>query len=258
MNNGSISKEFYVGRYIYLTCELSKLQDVRITHEEGKTVLSVYQKDAITGKVRRRRLSASKKEWTELYQIALRRQELKRLLGLLLDHWKEDYGGSLPYLSSGYKIIPNTTNRFDSDLYARMKECQNTFPNHYPVLYKSYTMRSIFEVDTARLLDSLGIDYKYKVSLYVGDNQVFPDLTVNLPEFNRCGFIEAMGGMDNLKYAGHNVQKYRTYINAGIYPNRDLAMISADSDYRPNPETMKRIVGTMLSSIAAQHVFKVR
>lgn len=87
---------------------------------------------------------------------------------------------------------------------------------------------------------------------------VYPDLTVNLPEFNRCGFVEAMGGMDNLKYASHNVQKYRAYINAGVYPNRDLAMISADSDYRPDIDMMKRLIGAMLSSIAAQHVFRVR
>ena len=258
MDNGSISKEFYVGRYIYLTCELSKLPDVRIMQAEGHVVLSVHMKDENTGKVKRRRLSSSKKEWAELYQSAIRRQNLERSLKLLLNHWKEDYGGSLPYLAAKYMVIPNTTNRFDSNLYARLKEDQNTYPNRYSVPYKGYMMRSQFEVEAARLLDSMGIDYKYEVSLFIGEHQVYPDLTVNLPEFNRCGFVEAMGGMDNLKYAGHNVQKYRAYINAGVYPNRDLAMISGDSDYRPDPETMKRVVGTMLSSIAAQHVFKVR
>lgn len=258
MNNGSISREFYIGRYIYLTSELAKLPDVRIAQSGDKAVLTVHQRNAITGKVTRRRLSATKKEWTELHRLALRRQELEKRMKLLLDNWEEDYGGSLSYQASFYEVVPNRTNRFDSSFYARMPEAQNTYPNHYPVPYKGYMMRSQFEVEAARLLDSMGIEYKYEVSLQFGDNLVYPDLTVNLPEFNRCGFVEAMGGMDNLKYMGHNVQKYRAYINAGVYPNRDLAMISADSDYRPDREMMKRIVGAMLSSIAAQHVFKVR
>ena len=258
MNNGSISREFYIGRYIYLTSELSKLPNVRITQAEGKAVLSVHQLNKTTGKTVRRRLSASKKEWAELYRLALQRQELERRLKLLLEHWNDDYGGSLPYQASFYEVVPNRTNRFDSDFYDRMREDQNSYPNHYPVPYKGYMMRSQFEVEAARLLDSMGIEYKYEVALIIGDNEVFPDLTVNLPEFNRCGFIEAMGGMDNLKYASHNVRKYREYINAGVYPNRDLAMISADSDYRPDREMMKRLIGAMLSSIAAQHVFRVR
>lgn len=257
MDNGSISREFYIGRYIYLTSELAKLPDVRLIQSEGKAVLSVHKIDSKTGKVIRRRLSTLKKEWAELYRLALLRQKFETQLKLLLDNWKEDYGGSLSYLATNYKVIPNTTSRFDSNLYARLVEDQNTYPNRYPVPYKGYMMRSFFEVETARLLDSMGIDYKYEVSLQFGDNQIFPDLTANLPEFNRCGFIESMGGMDNLKYLSHNVQKYRTYVNAGIYPNRDLAVISADSEYRPDREVMKRVVGVMLSSIAAQHVFKI-
>ena len=258
MEYGMIDKEFYVGRFLYLTGRLTELEDARFGGRGDTPAISIYAENPKTGKKEsRQRISEKHELWSYYYKIAEEREIINKKLDLLKAAWAEDYGGLLDRTASGYKIIPNFDNPFDSSLWEAFRSNDCSTPNPYPVHYKDYIMRSQFEVDVAKVLDSLGVDYKYEVGMIVGGGKrLYPDMAVNFPEYNRCGFVEAMGGLDNMKYASHNTFKLRDYINAGLYPNRDIAIVSADRGYFPSPALIKRSVGIMLSSIACQYVVK--
>ncbi len=257
MNKGTISVEFYVGRYIYLSELLSTIPDVRFGGRGSRESISVYTVNNKTGQRDRLRITNTSPKWDHYYELAVRRERVKEQLNLLLSSWSEDYKGSLAKISSEYIIIPNDVNRYDCDCWNLFKSNDCDVQNKYPVRYKDFVMRSYFEVEVAKVLDSLGIDYKYEVRLPIGGgDEISPDMAVNLPEYNRCGFVEALGGLDSLKYVSHNTWKLKGYINCGLYPNRDVALVSADSKVVPTRDMIKRMIGTMLSYIASQYVMK--
>ena len=53
-----------------------------------------------------------------------------------------------------------------------------------------------------------------------------------------------------------NAKKINAYFNGGLYPNRDIAFIAGDRNYRPDYITMKRIIGVMLDAMARQYVVR--
>lgn len=258
MNKGCISKEYYVGRYIYLNRVIAELPDARLGSKTNSEVMSVYLTDSETGRRTRRRISRASPLWDKYYEYALVRERLESQLRNLLTSWSEDYPGALSREASNYKIISSGKNYYDSTMWEAFKSNDCDVPNDYPIMHKSFIMRSQFEVEVAKVLDSLGLDYKYEVKLLIGGGEeLYPDMSVNLPEYNRCGFVEALGGLDSLKYTSHNTWKLKSYINSGLYPNRDVALISADKRYFPDRDLIKRSVGVMLSSIASQYVVRV-
>lgn len=257
MQQGIISKEFFIGRYIYLTDTLRKLPLVTYNRNGSYPVISIRQKDPITGKITRRRISQSNPEWEIYKPVADKRALLEKQLKHLLSAWKAEYTGSLEDLSSQYFINPNTDNVFDSMLWESLKSNENTYPMYSPVKHNGILMRSLFEVDVADILENMGIEYKYEAGLRLGpDVVVFPDFALNYSEYNRCGFMEALGGMNNFKYSKKNAWKLNHYFNAGIYPNRDLALIPGDEVYRPDHDTMRRVIGVMCDAMARQYVVR--
>ena len=256
MDLGIISKEFYIARYIFLTNELERLPKVTFCHQGDEVIVSVTHIDPKTGKQSRRRLTKNNRDWEEYSAIAARRLKLKDSLKKLLASWQKDYEGSLEYEASHYVLRPNVDNPFNSQFYERLKPDSNPKEKDRKVMLNGTYMRSYFETDVAQLLDDLDIEYKYETCFRVGTEKVSPDMSMNFPEFNRCGFLEALGGLGNLGYVNKNSRKIANYINAGLYINRDVAFISSDGDYRPDHQTMRRIIGVMTDSLAKQYLFK--
>ena len=91
-----------------------------------------------------------------------------------------------------------------------------------------------------------------KAKLAEHDKQEIPDF----PEFNRCSFLEAIGGMGNLSYVQSNAEKFANYTNNGLYLNRDIIFITGDESYRPDEISAKRIIGVMLDALAKMYVFR--
>lgn len=252
-----IGIKFYVGRYIYLKRILEHLPDVRICGRGKKTVLTIYEPDKETGSIKRHRFSPSSPRWDDLYGIAKKRARVQEQLDLLLAFWNEDRGGDLDQIASGYLIV-SKRHRYDSAFWSTLKSNDSTMQNDYPVYYKDYAMRSEFEVEVAKILDSLGLDYKYEISLLTANGDViYPDMAVDLSEYDECGFVEAMGGLSNMKYVSHNIWKLREYINLGLYPNQEVAMITSDKKSPISREMIISMLSVMLNYIAEQHVMKL-
>ena len=118
-------------------------------------------------------------------------------------------------------------------------------------------MRSQYETEVASILDDLGIEYKYESRLDFGNQRVvYPDMSCNFPEFNRCGFIEVLGAMDSFSYIRKNADKFIKYSNAGIYINRDIVFVPGDYNYRPDRETIMKMIAVMVDSFARMYVVR--
>ncbi len=245
-----------MGRYIYLQSMLDHLPDVRIGGRGDRESLTVYEPDGDTGEIRRRRYSRMSPQWSELYEVAKRRAHYKKQLECLLAFWKEDRGGCLAEVASEYLIV-SKKHYFNSSKWDEYVSNDNDFPNDSPVYYKDFVMRSQFEVDVAKVLDSLGLDYKYEISLRTGSGEMIsPDMAVDFPEYDECGFVEALGGLSSLKYTSHNTWKLKEYINMGLYPNREIALIVSDKGSVTSRDMIVSMLAVMLNSIAEEHVMK--
>lgn len=257
MNKGIISPEFYIGRYIYLQEELSKLPRVTFNHLGSYEAVSIVIYDPQSRKDVRKRITERNPQWEQYRQIAEKRLKLEDQLRKTKASWKSEYRGSLEQIASEYTIIRNDDELYSSDLFDSLVEDSNGFPKDKAVAHDCIQMRSLFETEVAEILDNLGIEYKYEAALNLGGNKpVFPDFSLNLPEYNRCAFIEVLGLLGNVGYVNYNSMKLDKYVNAGLYPNRDFALISGDYNYRPDHDTIKRIIGVLLDALARQYVVR--
>ena len=258
MEKGIISKEFYIARYIFLTNEMSRLPKATFCRQGDEVIVSVTLVDPKTGKQSRRRLTKNNRSWDEYSRIAARRLDIKKSLRKLHSEWQKEYEKPLEYEASHYVLRPDTENPFNSQFFNELKPDNNSASKDRKVMLNGVYMRSYFETDVAQLLDDLDIEYKYETCFRVGTEVVSPDMSLHFPEFNRCGFLEALGGLGNLGYVNKNSRKIANYPNAGLYINRDVAFISSNGDYRPDHDTMRRIIGVMTDSLAKQYLFKKR
>lgn len=257
MECGIIPKEFYIGRYIYLTGKLADLPKASFNKNEGQVVIAVVTTDPKTGRVTKRRISPKNREWDKYKEIALKRKKLKDQFKKLMAGWSSNYGGSLPQIAKDYVLRPNTNNVFSSGLWDTFNSGDCTAEKKKQISHNGLIMRSQFEADAAEILEEMGIEYKYDVKLKMSSSDdLFPDFAMNFPEYNRCGFMEMLGLLGFMYYVNNNAEKFSKYVNIGLYPNRDIAFVSADGNYRPEHDTIRRIIGVIIDSFARQYVLK--
>lgn len=247
-----ISKEYFVGRYIYLTRELESLPDItfiKMGNYEGVSIRLPDEKE--------KRYTDHNPDWKHYERIANRRLKLKDQKKKLMKMWNSEYSGSLASLASEYRLSPNTVNPYNSKFWESLAEDTNQYQKYHTYSHKGIIMRSVFETNVAQILDEMGIEYKYEVKLDFGeDGKLSPDMALNFPEFNRCGFVEALGRMDDADYIYKITRKFSKYSKAGLYINRDLQFIPADYNYRPEPVEIRKMISVICDSMAAQYVLK--
>lgn len=258
MERGIIPKEFYIGRYIYLSKLIDNLPKASFNKNEGQTVISIETTDSVTGRVKRRRISPKNNEWEQYRYIVIKRQHAEEQYKKLMANWNRDYSGSLEILSKDYELRPNKKNVFSSRLWESLITGDCTAEKKRQISHNGLILRSQFEADTAEILEDMGIDYKYDVKLHTkSEDDLYPDFAMNFPEYNRCGFLELLGLLGYFYYVNDNAEKFSKYISIGLYPNRDIGFASADGNYRPEHDTIRRIIGIIIDSFARQHVFKI-
>lgn len=158
-----------------------------------------------------------------------------------------------------YIVKPAEDNPYDSELWESLVNNSYDRPADRSIKHNDLIMKSDFEVEVAKLLESMGIEYKYEGKLILGaQGRVFPDFSLHFPEYNRCAFLEVLGGLDNFAYSKSNAEKINKYINAGLYPNRDVTFIPGDYYYRPDTDSMRRIISTIAESFVQQYVYSGR
>lgn len=108
-------------------------------------------------------------------------------------------------------------------------------------------LRSRGEVVIAQVLDSLGLEYKYEPTIFIGDYKYSPDFAVYLPEFERCFFIEFLGMLDKYDYAAKNSSKIYSYLSSGMVINRDLLLFYGTQNSMPSVEDIVEDIVALIS-----------
>ena len=249
-------REYFIGRYIYLTGRLAGIPTAYFTRRKDKTEVTYYYVDKTTGEKKRRRISANNPQWDKWCQIANEHKTLRQQLKYLLMDWQSEQSGDLKEISSHYKIVKQETRGLDTKLWNSFKDNQCTKEIKHPYIYKGIKMRSQFETVIASILDDMHLEFKYDVRLDLIKGTVFPDFAINMPEYDRCSFIEYLGALSDYSYVGDNAEKFEKYIGSGLYINRDILFLPGDKYYRPDHQTIREWITNMLSEISRKCVIR--
>ncbi len=100
-------------------------------------------------------------------------------------------------------------------------------------------MRSKSEVLISKILDELGIPYKYEKPLMLDYKQVLPDFTLLDVRNRREIYLEHFGMMDDSTYVSKAMSKIYEYENVGIYLG-DQLLVTYETRSRPIDTSMIR------------------
>ncbi|MBQ1316395.1 MAG: hypothetical protein IIY46_02820 [Lachnospiraceae bacterium] len=101
------------------------------------------------------------------------------------------------------------------------KEFRDDMPEFYTE--KGERVRSKSEILIANLLKQMDIPYRYECPLKLERfGTIHPDFTVLHVRQRRTLYLEHLGMLDELGYAGNAVERINGYIRSGIYPGDQL------------------------------------
>ncbi len=110
--------------------------------------------------------------------------------------------------------------QWESYVYER-KSFRDDMPEFYTE--KGERVRSKSEILIANTLKKMGIPYRYECPLKLERfGTIHPDFTVLHVRQRRTLYLEHLGMLDELGYAGNAVERINGYIRSGIYPGDQL------------------------------------
>jgi len=233
------NNNFRLARANWINKRLSELPNVKTGSHRGEPVVRIYI-NSRSGKPSHQTYYSTCDDYNHLFDLAQERQRLKEeLRSLPQDQVKVTPYGRIKMTDDKWKTIPSSANpkEIKSDYY-----------------YKDIHMRSRFEVLTASVIDSLGLQFKYEPAISVRNETIYPDFLVYLPELGMCIIIECLGMLDDPKYVSNNSIKIQDYFASGIEMNRDIIYLSGNNQYLTNPAAIKDLIVIIINFLANRSV----
>ena len=137
-----------------------------------------------------------------------------------------------------------------------MRADSNTYDKQGELWFDGIRMRSRFEAQTASVLKSLGLEFKYEPALPITGGVICPDFVVYLPEFEVGFVIECLGGVGDGRYDRRNGDKGTEYLDNFYIPFRDVLLLGGTGTYMPSEDWIANAVIMMVNSIAGECVIK--
>lgn len=240
------SDDYLYARACYLEDQLSKFPRITMGKHRGEDVICAY--NFINGQMTRNRHRLSSQMGKKLSHDYKLKKELDEKLNSLVaqygflktkKHVKLKQVKLLPY-SIKDKLIPDSNPREKKGNY----------------WYKGIQMRSRLEIVVAQIIDSLGLEFMYEVSITINGNTYSPDFIVFLPELGCCFIIECLGMTDDINYLVRNSGKLIDYINIGLHPNENFLLFCGTKDSIPDPSVMKADIVHIINNLTAKIVVK--
>lgn len=238
---------YRIAKILWIEDELRMLPKVSRGEDSGNAVIRVYDDCG----VRRHIYKIKSAKGAGLAQIADRREELKGLRKRILASLKynADPGEYHVELTAPFKIM-----RED---WEQMRSQSNPKKIYGDYWHGNIHMRSRFEVNTAIILDKLGLEYKYEAELWINGRKIHPDFVVYLPEFGVCFIIECMGGIGSADYDSDAVNRLRLLTDGGYIPFRDFLVLGGSEHFIPTAVWVENSIIQMVNSISAECVMPV-
>lgn len=220
--------------------ELQSLPNYRLGSHGGALVIREYLN--VRGRRKQRESLLSSERGKTQYLQYERRQSLmslKRQLESLLPDCVPEIKLDLS------KELPPYGKAFWDDLRLR----SDVDHREYSYVHNGIRMCSRTEVLIARVLDALGLKYRYEPLLILGDEVYYPDFIVYLPEFQRCFFIEFLGRLDDRKYALDNGIKIGDYLHNGMIMDKDLLLFCGTQKTMPTTEDIVGAISALIDKL---------
>ena len=243
--------EYYIGTYNYLQQELAKLPVIYFGVHSGKKVMRIYSKDK-----KRREIFDSSIHWNKYYQTAKKCRRLKRQLARIIKECRDELNADCRKMLSDYKAVSTSDTRFNTEFWDSLTSEATTFDKVNNYDQSGIQFRSRVEVIIARLLDELGLEYKYDVMIRANGHKYFVDFAVYLPQFNSCFFIEYFGGLNDPQYLEDCLDKTRNYYRDRLYLGEQMLCMCGDKDTMPPIAVIREQITAMVNGIAKQHIIK--
>ena len=243
--------EYYVGTYNYLNQELSKLPVVKIGVHGNKRALRIYR-----GPNKYKEVLETSPLWPQYYSTAQTRRRLKRQLTELIKSCRSALNVDCRKLLSDYQAVDISNKRFNTEFWNSITPETPTYTKDNNYDQSGIQFRSRVEVIIARILDELGLEYRYDVMIRANGHKYFVDFVVYLPQFDSCFFIEYFGSLNEQKYLEDSLDKTKNYYKDRLYPGEQLLLLCGDKDTMPSYAVIREQIAAMVNGIAKQHIIK--
>ena len=238
--NTDFSDDYKIARVLYINRELESIPKLR---RGGNNVVRLYDTRGHVMKT----YNLSKPSNLIQGELADKREALiierKRLTASLRLSPSEHH----IQISAGYKLTKNE--------WEQMRSQCNSSKIKGDLWFENLHMRSRFEINTAIILRSLGLEFKYEPELRIGNKIKYPDFVVYLPEFEICFIIECMGRIGDSGYDTDADNKLRFYMDNGFIPFRDFLVLGGSNDYIPTKDWVINAIISVVNSISSECVF---
>lgn len=169
----------------------------------------------------------------EVKRIALCRDALKREKKDINLIWEENFKGT--YKEDLSQIhLKRINTKLDSNFFYSAKGQFLPYSDAETNPEGGYDMRSRAESNIAKILDQLGLEYKYEVPLPGVDKTA--DFLIHLPALNACIALEFWGKIKSESYRITNISKMTEILNAGYHLNFDYAILTGTKHKYPTTE----------------------
>ena len=233
---------YKVARILYIDKELKRLPNLHKGYYGSQPVVREYGSGGRTLKTYY--LTGDKN--VEYAKLADRRSELTSLKKMICSELKA--------VPSEYHVKLRACFKLRKEDWEKMRSQSNPKEIKGDLWYDDIHMRSRFEINTAIVLGSLGLEFKYEPEVIIGGRKKYPDFVVYLPEFEVCFIIECMGKVGDPVYDSDSDNKLKLLMNGGFIPYRDFLVLGGSSDYIPTKEWVMNAVISVVNSIASECV----
>lgn len=205
--------------------------------------------------------SPKRAHYEQLLALSL---NLKTERDQLIAQWNANHDVPIATAAAGISIVDRNDGILTIQNYNSWAEYSNSHPITTEYTSDGKMYRSRIELMTAETLKDLGLEWKYEplISLnapsrFAGDNttvEFTPDFAVAVRELGRVFLIECLGMLSESSYANDAFDKLKIYSYNGVYPGRDLTLISGDKNYMPSMEAIAQSVRSTLGILCAESI----
>ena len=103
-------------------------------------------------------------------------------------------------------------------------------------------LRSKSEAMIDKILNNVGVPFRYEEKLVLGDAVFYPDFTIKHPRTGKIYYWEHFGMMDNSEYVNRACQKIKIYCNCGIIPSVNLILTYETKEHPFDMDSAEQIV----------------
>ena len=257
-NNMFVNYEKIKSRVRHIEDELKQLEKTEIEWPQGELICAKNGKNCKWYLKRNNRTVYLPKKERELAQKLAR----KKYCLLRTRELKSELAACRAYMKKAEKAVNFVEKKIENTEYEKLlggwfcsvnkevgewkKESYEKNEAHLENLNIKGTggkyLRSKSEAMIDKILNNVGVPFRYEEKLVLGDAVFYPDFTIKHPRTGKIYYWEHFGMMDNSEYVNRACQKIKIYCNCGIIPSVNLILTYETKEHPFDMDSAEQIV----------------